>query len=140
MATVADCVQNPPRNGVACGRGFTVEHMSKGEQMQEQKMPVVAVVLAAGFGTRFDENNPKQLVSVGGKPIVCWSIEAFENNDRISDIIARDRLGRIISSREVDDVSIAQHLLLGESSYIGVEVRIDYPNGCFHGNGVLTFS
>ena len=75
MATVADCVQNPPRNGVACGRGFTVEHMSKGEQMQEQKMPVVAVVLAAGFGTRFDENNPKQLVSVGGKPIVCWSIE-----------------------------------------------------------------
>ena len=50
VATVADCVQNPPRNGVACGRGFTVEHMSKGEQMQEQKMPVVAVVLAAGFG------------------------------------------------------------------------------------------
>ena len=47
VATVADCVQNPPRNGVACGRGFTVEHMSKGEQMQEQKMPVVAVVLAA---------------------------------------------------------------------------------------------
>lgn len=28
-------------------------------------MPVVAVVLAAGFGTRFDETNPKQLVSVG---------------------------------------------------------------------------
>ena len=48
VATVADCVQNPPRNEVACGRGFTVEHMSKGEQMQEQKMPVVAVVLAAG--------------------------------------------------------------------------------------------
>ena len=40
--------------------------MSEREQMQEQKMPVVAVVLAAGFGTRFDENNPKQLVSVGG--------------------------------------------------------------------------
>ena len=31
---------------------------------------VVAVVLAAGFGTRFDPDNPKQLVSVGGKPIV----------------------------------------------------------------------
>ena len=92
VATVADCVQNPPRNGVACGRGFTVEHMSKGEQMQEQKMPVVAVVLAAGFGTRFDENNPKQLVSVGGKPIVCWSIEAFENNDRISDIIVKSTM------------------------------------------------
>ncbi|WP_236023598.1 IspD/TarI family cytidylyltransferase [Bifidobacterium miconis] len=52
-----------------------------------QTVPVVAVVLAAGFGTRFDPNNPKQLVSVGGKPIVCWSIEAFERNERVSDII-----------------------------------------------------
>lgn len=50
-------------------------------------VPVVAVVLAAGFGTRFDPNNPKQLVSVAGKPIVCWSIEAFERNPRVTDII-----------------------------------------------------
>lgn len=49
--------------------------------------PVVAVVLAAGFGTRFDPDNPKQLVSVAGRPIVCWSIEAFERNPRVSDMI-----------------------------------------------------
>lgn len=49
--------------------------------------PVVAVVLAAGFGTRFDPDNPKQLVSVGGKPIICWSIEAFEANPRVTDAI-----------------------------------------------------
>ncbi|MBT1169860.1 IspD/TarI family cytidylyltransferase [Bifidobacterium sp. SO4] len=52
-----------------------------------QHVPVVAVVLAAGFGTRFDPDNPKQLVSVGGKPIVCWSIEAFERCERVSDIV-----------------------------------------------------
>ena len=115
VATVADCVQNPPRNGVACGRGFTVEHMSKGEQMQEQKMPVVAVVLAAGFGTRFDENNPKQLVSVGGKPIVCWSIEAFENNDRISDIIV------VVNERVEETVNE----LIDEAGYAKVR---DIPN------------
>lgn len=117
VATVADCVQNPPRNGVACGRGFTVEHMSKGEQMQEQKMPVVAVVLAAGFGTRFDENNPKQLVSVGGKPIVCWSIEAFENNDRISDIIV------VVSERVEETVNE----LIDEAGY--AKVRAIVPGG-----------
>ena len=117
MATVADCVQNPPRNGVACGRGFTVEHMSKGEQMQEQKMPVVAVVLAAGFGTRFDENNPKQLVSVGGKPIVCWSIEAFENNDRISDIIV------VVNERVEETVNE----LIDEAGY--AKVRAIVPGG-----------
>ena len=117
MATVADCVQNPPWNGVACGRGFTVEHMSKGEQMQEQKMPVVAVVLAAGFGTRFDENNPKQLVSVGGKPIVCWSIEAFENNDRISDIIV------VVNERVEETVNE----LIDEAGY--AKVRAIVPGG-----------
>ena len=51
-------------------------------QREQSAVPVVAVVLAAGFGTRFDPNNPKQLVSVGGKPIVCWSIEAFEDMRR----------------------------------------------------------
>ena len=117
VATVADCVQNPTRNGVACGRGFTVEHMSKGEQMQEQKMPVVAVVLAAGFGTRFDENNPKQLVSVGGKPIVCWSIEAFENNDRISDIIV------VVNERVEETVNE----LIDEAGY--AKVRAIVPGG-----------
>lgn len=62
---IADCVQNVRQNALQTDSGFTVGRMSEREQMQEQKMPVVAVVLAAGFGTRFDENNPKQLVSVG---------------------------------------------------------------------------
>ncbi len=80
--------------------GPTVVPMSEEEQMQSQNMPVVAVVLAAGFGTRFDVNNPKQLVSVGGKPIVCWSIEAFENNDRVSDVIVvvNERVSGVVSA------------------------------------------
>lgn len=49
--------------------------------------PVVAVVLAAGSGLRFDPDNPKQLVAIDGKPIVGWSIDAFERNARVSDII-----------------------------------------------------
>ena len=71
-------------------------------QREQSAVPVVAVVLAAGFGTRFDPNNPKQLVSVGGKPIVCWSIEAFETNPRITDIVVvvnpqvRDAVERLI--------------------------------------------
>ncbi len=85
--------------------------------MQSQNMPVVAVVLAAGFGTRFDVNNPKQLVSVGGKPIVCWSIEAFENNDRVSDIIVvvNERVSGVVSA------------LVDESGY--GKVRAIIPGG-----------
>ena len=91
--------------------------MTEREQMQEQKMPVVAVVLAAGFGTRFDENNPKQLVSVGDKPIVCWSIEAFERNDRVSDIIV------VVNER----VSNMVNMLIDEAGY--TKVRAVIPGG-----------
>ncbi|MBW3088933.1 2-C-methyl-D-erythritol 4-phosphate cytidylyltransferase [Bifidobacterium sp. 82T24] len=61
--------------------------------------PVVAVVLAAGFGTRFDPDNPKQLVSVGGKEIVVWSIEAFEGDPRITDIIV------VVNAQVADEVN-----------------------------------
>jgi len=66
------------------------------------QVPVVAVVLAAGFGTRFDARNPKQLVAVANKPVVCWSIEDFEYDPRITDIVVvvnpqvRDEVERLV--------------------------------------------
>lgn len=80
-----------------------------------QTVPVVAVVLAAGFGTRFDPDNPKQLVSVGGKPIVCWSIDAFEHCDRVSDIV-------VVVNPKVRD---AVEGLIDEARYEKVRMVID---------------
>ncbi|MBT1173958.1 2-C-methyl-D-erythritol 4-phosphate cytidylyltransferase [Bifidobacterium sp. LC6] len=80
-----------------------------------QTVPVVAVVLAAGFGTRFDPDNPKQLVSVGGKPIVCWSIEAFERCARVSDIVV------VVNSKVREEVES----LIDQQGYGKVRVVID---------------
>ncbi|MCZ4419833.1 IspD/TarI family cytidylyltransferase [Bifidobacterium breve] len=80
-----------------------------------QTAPVVAVVLAAGFGTRFDPDNPKQLVSVGGKPIVCWSIEAFERCGRVSDIVV------VVNPK----VRSAVKSLIDDMGYTKVRVIID---------------
>ena len=80
-----------------------------------QTAPVVAVVLAAGFGTRFDPDNPKQLVSVGGKPIVCWSIEAFERCWRVSDIVV------VVNPK----VRSAVESLIDDMGYTKVRVIID---------------
>lgn len=52
-----------------------------------QTVPVVAVILAAGRGTRFDLKQPKQLIHVGKRAIVDWSLRAFEKNERVSDIV-----------------------------------------------------
>lgn len=40
---------------------------------------IVAIILAAGSGTRCNTEIPKQYVSVAGRPVVMWSIEAFRS-------------------------------------------------------------
>lgn len=94
------------------GYGATVVRMT---DSQSRTVPVVAVVLAAGFGTRFDPDNPKQLVSVGGKAIVAWSIEAFESDPRVSDIVV------VVNPR----VRSAVEALVDEAGYPKVRLIID---------------
>ncbi len=43
-----------------------------------------AIIVAAGHGSRF--GRPKQLVELGGKPMLAWSIEVFASMPEISDI------------------------------------------------------
>ena len=43
-----------------------------------------AVIVAAGRGSRF--GRPKQLVELGGKPMLAWSIEVFASMPEVSDI------------------------------------------------------
>ncbi|KFI59440.1 2-C-methyl-D-erythritol 4-phosphate cytidylyltransferase [Bifidobacterium gallicum DSM 20093 = LMG 11596] len=64
------------------------------DEEQQRVVPVVAVVLAAGSGVRFDPRNPKQLVMLGGKPIVQWCLEAFEHSAAVTDImvVVNDRV------------------------------------------------
>ena len=47
----------------------------------------VALVLAAGSGTRMEINQPKQFVIVNGKPLFIYSVETFQNNKGIDAII-----------------------------------------------------
>ena len=55
-----------------------------------------AVIVAAGRGNRF--GRPKQLVQLGGKPMLAWSVEVFASMPEISDIV-------IVTEREfVEDV------------------------------------
>ena len=96
------------------GQGHTVGGMTQRDD-REPEAPVVAVVLAAGFGTRFDPDNPKQLVSVDDKPIVCWSIEAFEQNPHVTDTIV------VVNPQVRDEVE----RLVDEAGYPKVRMIID---------------
>ncbi|MBN1939808.1 MAG: 2-C-methyl-D-erythritol 4-phosphate cytidylyltransferase [Candidatus Aminicenantes bacterium] len=46
---------------------------------------VAAVVVAAGAGTRF--GGAKQYAALGGRPLVEWSLSAFQGHARVDDIV-----------------------------------------------------
>lgn len=50
-------------------------------------MTAVAVVLAGGIGQRVGAAMPKQLIEVGGRPILALSIEAFDTHPGIDEVL-----------------------------------------------------
>lgn len=50
-------------------------------------MKNIAVILASGTGSRYGSDIPKQFVKINGKTILEYSVEAFEDNLDINEII-----------------------------------------------------
>lgn len=50
-------------------------------------MKNVAVILASGRGSRFGAKLPKQFCKLAGKPVISYTLAAFQNNQRIDTII-----------------------------------------------------
>ncbi len=50
-------------------------------------MRVAAIIVAAGKGERAGGRLPKQLQSLGGKPVFHWSLDAFQQHDQVSQIV-----------------------------------------------------
>ena len=50
-------------------------------------MHVTAIIAAGGRGTRFGNAAPKQLLSIGGRPILERSIAAFVSHPSIDAIV-----------------------------------------------------
>ncbi len=63
-----------PDGGVKSGRG---RHVDKGLTMN---IKLTAIVLAAGKGLRMGGNTPKQYMDLCGKPVLAYSLLAFENS------------------------------------------------------------
>ncbi len=50
-------------------------------------MKISAIIVAAGAGIRFGASIPKQFFALGGRPILAWSLEAFDRSRLISELI-----------------------------------------------------
>jgi 2-C-methyl-D-erythritol 4-phosphate cytidylyltransferase len=47
----------------------------------------IAIVVAAGTGSRFGGQLPKQFLPLGGKPMILHSLELFEKSDLVDEIV-----------------------------------------------------
>ena len=69
-----------------------------------------AIILAGGTGERFGKEGGKQLVEIGGKPILTWSVEAFDAVGDIGLIVIvcpAEQSGRVPQASAVDPFSFA---------------------------------
>lgn len=90
-----------------------------------------AIILAGGTGERFGREGGKQLVEIGGKPILTWSVEAFDAVGDIGLIVIvcpAERQGEYLS-KAVDPFSFATPIVVAaagstrqESAFSGLEL------------------
>ena len=103
-------------------------------------MKNIAIILASGTGERFGEKIPKQFYKFEGKTILEHSVDAFENNKNIDEIILvtnpkfRDLAEEILKNNDYKKVT---KLLNGgktrvESSYVGASEAPEESNVLIH--------
>ena len=56
-----------------------------------------AIIVAAGSGTRFGAEKPKQFLDIAGKPLIFHTLERFENCSDIDEIIL------VLSKSEIEN-------------------------------------
>lgn len=93
-----------------------------------------AIILAGGTGERFGKEGGKQLVEIGGKPILTWSVEAFDAVGDIGLIVIvcpAERQGEYLS-KAVDPFSFATPIVVAaagstrqESAFSGLELVLE---------------
>ena len=55
--------------------------------MAEGMTRACAIIVAGGSGTRFGNPGGKLLIEVAGKPLITWTLEAFDAAERVSRIV-----------------------------------------------------
>ena len=56
-------------------------------EKEEEKHMVIALLTAAGTGTRMGQDTPKQFMHVENKPLIIYTMEAFQNHPGIDAIM-----------------------------------------------------
>jgi 2-C-methyl-D-erythritol 4-phosphate cytidylyltransferase len=90
------------------------------------------VIAAAGSGTRLGAGGPKALVEVAGRPLIAWSLDAFERADSVALVVIAAPPGHekeiarvapdavVVTGADSRSASVAAALARAESDVVAV--------------------
>ena len=82
--------------------------------MQNKKYRTVAVILAAGIGSRMNSAVTKQQLSVSGKSVLRRTLEAFESSEEVDAVVIVSRREEIEFARnEANSLSKVEKIVVG---------------------------
>lgn len=103
-----------------------VHHITQGGKVLNNKS-VTAVILVAGNSTRFGQNRNKNFEVINGKEILLYSLEVFDNNKFVNDIIIAGKENEMdIIKQIVSKVTINKQL----SFVVGGNTRQESVYNC----------
>ena len=101
----------------------------------------IAVILAGGIGTRVGSMRPKQFIEVLGKPVIAYTIEAFQNHDEIDAIEVvchKDWKQEMVEIREKYELSKVKWIIDGGKDFQeSVKNGVDNMKGKVNANDIL---
>lgn len=80
-------------------RMFVHHTIQEGAVLENKK--VTAIILIAGNSTRFGKQRNKNFEVIGGKEVILYSLEAFNNSDCIDDIIVGTKSDELDMAKEI---------------------------------------
>ena len=66
-------------------------------------MSNIALLIAGGSGNRMGQNIPKQFLTVNERPVIIYTLEAFQKHPEIDEIGSQIPSGRKERSQEAED-------------------------------------
>lgn len=103
----------------------------------------IAIILAGGKSTRNEQNIPNQFINVFGKPVIIYSMEAYQRHPSIDDIYVVCLKGweDIVDSyaKQFNISKLRKVLPAGESGIISVKLAVDYLSAFCNATDTLIF-
>lgn len=99
-------------------------------------MKTTAIIVAAGSGSRFNSDTPKQFLEINGKPVIVHTIERFQSAPSVDSIVlvlASDQAGSFDSSAFSKISKLAEGgATRAESVHNGLEAAVDADIAAVH--------